>query len=205
MVGPSCYIITARSKQGQVSYRCAPNNNFTTLIANSMSSSQGCLLHLTGWWCVLILTYFEPNQEQVKDTMPPLQEFDGFGGALSDSSAFLLSKLKGDHPELYWQLLHLFFNASVDGSAGLAALRLPITSTDFSVGYASAIVTTFVTRCQCAIQVASFIWWRGGGLYLIKREPPGWQKICPTSAERHHFHPAWHQDNSLSLECAGII
>src|SRR5262245_52089439 len=49
---------------------------------------------------------------------PPMQQFDGFGAALSGSSAYLLTEFKSSHEALYWQLLQLFFNASVENGAG---------------------------------------------------------------------------------------
>jgi len=70
----------------------------------------------------------------ILDTKPPMQQFDGFGGALSSSTAFLLKQFKHNHPDRYWQLLQQLFNASVEGGVGFSVVRLPISSTDFSVG-----------------------------------------------------------------------
>ncbi|TFY64333.1 hypothetical protein EVJ58_g2700 [Rhodofomes roseus] len=61
------------------------------------------------------------------------QEMIGFGAALTDSSAQLLSKLKSSDSDKYWDLLNYMFNSS-DGakSAGMTFLRIPIGSSDFS-------------------------------------------------------------------------
>ncbi|KAH9920968.1 glycoside hydrolase superfamily [Fomitopsis serialis] len=61
------------------------------------------------------------------------QEMIGFGAALTDSTAQLLSQLKSSDSGKYWALLNYIFN-STDGaqSAGMTYLRIPIGSSDFS-------------------------------------------------------------------------
>ncbi|KZT50966.1 glycoside hydrolase family 30 protein [Calocera cornea HHB12733] len=61
------------------------------------------------------------------------QDIDGFGAALTDSSAQVLSNLKNQNSGAYWNLLGSLFNPA-DGadSAALSMIRVPIGATDFS-------------------------------------------------------------------------
>lgn len=58
-----------------------------------------------------------------------LQTIVGLGGALTDSSAFLLSELKAKNPELYTFVMRQLFS---EEGAGFRALRRPMGSSDFT-------------------------------------------------------------------------
>ncbi|KAF8346582.1 glycoside hydrolase family 30 protein [Amanita rubescens] len=57
----------------------------------------------------------------------------GFGGSLTDSSAFILNNLKATNPDNYWNLLKYLFDTT-DGAnaAGLSYMRIPLGASDFS-------------------------------------------------------------------------
>ncbi|KAJ7142496.1 glucan endo-1,6-beta-glucosidase [Mycena epipterygia] len=61
------------------------------------------------------------------------QTIVGFGGTLTDSSAFTLHNLKSTNSDNYWNVLQQLFSP-VDGAnaAGLSYLRVPIGASDFS-------------------------------------------------------------------------
>ncbi|KAF9514583.1 glycoside hydrolase family 30 protein [Hydnum rufescens UP504] len=61
------------------------------------------------------------------------QQMDGFGAAMTDSAALVLTNLKNANSTSYWSLLQYMFN-STDGAdgAGLSYIRLPMGSTDLS-------------------------------------------------------------------------
>ncbi|OSX61841.1 glycoside hydrolase family 30 protein [Postia placenta MAD-698-R-SB12] len=61
------------------------------------------------------------------------QQMIGFGAALTDSSAKLLSELKSTDSDTYWDLLNLLFDPTDGGSgAGFTYLRIPLGASDFS-------------------------------------------------------------------------
>ncbi|PCH36648.1 glycoside hydrolase family 30 protein [Wolfiporia cocos MD-104 SS10] len=61
------------------------------------------------------------------------QDIAGFGAALSDSSAKILSELKSTNSDTYWDLLNYLFDPT-DGAdaAGFSYLRVPLGASDFS-------------------------------------------------------------------------
>ncbi|KZT69669.1 glycoside hydrolase family 30 protein [Daedalea quercina L-15889] len=70
------------------------------------------------------------------DANTTYQEMIGFGGAMTDSSAKLLSELKSNDSGKYWDLMQYMFNSS-DGanSAGMTFLRVPLGASDFSENF----------------------------------------------------------------------
>ncbi|KAF8626671.1 hypothetical protein AX15_004762 [Amanita polypyramis BW_CC] len=57
----------------------------------------------------------------------------GFGGSLTDSSAFLLDSLKTANPDNYWTLLKYLFDPTDNANAaGLSYVRVPLGASDFS-------------------------------------------------------------------------
>ncbi|OBZ71285.1 Severin [Grifola frondosa] len=62
-----------------------------------------------------------------------LQNIDGFGASLTDSSALILNNLKNQNPDNYWAVLNMLFDPT-DGAdaAGLSYLRVPLGASDFS-------------------------------------------------------------------------
>lgn len=57
----------------------------------------------------------------------------GFGGSLTDSSAFVLNNLKISKPDNYWKLLNYLFDPTDKAqAAGLTYLRVPLGASDFS-------------------------------------------------------------------------
>ncbi|EPT00467.1 hypothetical protein FOMPIDRAFT_88424 [Fomitopsis schrenkii] len=69
---------------------------------------------------------------QVGDTTY-YQDIIGFGAALTDSSAKLLSQLKSQNSKQYWSLINYLFDPT-DGAnaAGMTYLRVPLGASDFS-------------------------------------------------------------------------
>jgi len=60
-----------------------------------------------------------------------LQPIYGFGGALTQSSAYLFSNLKRTNETLYWKTLRQMFAPSVEAS--MAVMRVPISACDFNL------------------------------------------------------------------------
>ncbi|SPO40998.1 related to endo-1,6-beta-d-glucanase precursor [Pseudozyma flocculosa] len=58
------------------------------------------------------------------------QPIDGFGSALTDSAAYLLTQLKSDQPGLYGRTMDYLFN----NATGMQIVRVTMASSDFSVG-----------------------------------------------------------------------
>ncbi|KAF8637166.1 hypothetical protein AX17_003070 [Amanita inopinata Kibby_2008] len=69
---------------------------------------------------------------QVEDSVV-YQPVLGFGGSLTDSSAYVLNNLKSKNPANYWELLNYLFSPR-DGAnaAGLSYVRVPLGASDFS-------------------------------------------------------------------------
>jgi len=101
----------------------------------------------TTWDRDMLFTYFQPTPDPINFVTPgPAASADiqiddssvyqtiyGFGAALTDSSASLLSGLKSQNSGSYWELLDYLFNMT-DGAnaAGLSYIRVPIGASDFS-------------------------------------------------------------------------
>ncbi|KAF8736341.1 hypothetical protein AX14_000454 [Amanita brunnescens Koide BX004] len=57
----------------------------------------------------------------------------GFGGSLTDSSAFILDNLKTTNPDNYWKLLEYLFDPTEGANAaGMSYIRVPLGASDFS-------------------------------------------------------------------------
>ncbi|KAH7929968.1 glycoside hydrolase family 30 protein [Leucogyrophana mollusca] len=101
----------------------------------------------TTWDRSHLLTYFQPTPDPINFVAPgPIGSADividdssvyqtvyGFGAALTDSSAGLLSTLKSQNSGSYWKLMDYLFNAT-DGAnaAGFSYVRVPLGASDFS-------------------------------------------------------------------------
>ncbi|KAK3280170.1 hypothetical protein CYMTET_11979 [Cymbomonas tetramitiformis] len=60
------------------------------------------------------------------------QEIDGYGAALTQSSAYILVRLKASDPDTYWSVLNLYYDCRLESSgACLRALRLPFSASDY--------------------------------------------------------------------------
>ena len=66
----------------------------------------------------------------VINTLQQYQKIDGFGGAMTDSSAYLLSRLKGREARLYNRVIDFMFN----NATGVGVTRVSMGASDFSVG-----------------------------------------------------------------------
>ncbi|PAV15484.1 glycoside hydrolase family 30 [Pyrrhoderma noxium] len=67
------------------------------------------------------------------DTGTTYQEIFGFGASLTDSSAYVLNKLKESDESIYQETMKAMFDVSLDAdSAGMNYIRIPIGSSDFS-------------------------------------------------------------------------
>ncbi|KDQ09357.1 glycoside hydrolase family 30 protein [Botryobasidium botryosum FD-172 SS1] len=116
------------------------------------------------------------------------QQMDGFGAALTDSSAKLLSGLKSSNSNAYWELLRKLWDVA-DGanSAGMPVLRVPIGASDFSaLGYSfdDEWNDTSFSRLS-ADRAPSYLWSTladiksiqpGIKLFFLPWSPPAWMK-----------------------------
>ncbi|CDS00372.1 related to endo-1,6-beta-d-glucanase precursor [Sporisorium scitamineum] len=66
----------------------------------------------------------------VINTTSQFQQIDGFGGAMTDSSAFLLNRMKGRESGLYNRVMDFVFN----NATGVGVTRVSMGASDFSVG-----------------------------------------------------------------------
>ncbi|KAJ1025145.1 hypothetical protein NDA16_002651 [Ustilago loliicola] len=66
----------------------------------------------------------------VINTSQRFQEIDGFGGAMTDSSASLLTRLKQKEASLYGRVMDFMFN----NATGMGITRVSMGASDFSVG-----------------------------------------------------------------------
>lgn len=64
------------------------------------------------------------------DTTQQFQGIDGFGGAMTDSSAYLLARLKSKDASLYERVMDFVFN----NATGVGVTRVSMGASDFSVG-----------------------------------------------------------------------
>lgn len=66
-----------------------------------------------------------------------LQEFVGWGAAISDATAFTLDAVKTKNETQYWEILHMLFDTSEEyiakGRAGCNLARVPLSSSDFAL------------------------------------------------------------------------
>ncbi|KAK0554518.1 hypothetical protein OC846_002090 [Tilletia horrida] len=65
----------------------------------------------------------------IVNTSLPLQQIDGFGGALTDSAAYTLLELKHGNESIYNRTLQALFNDRL----GISVLRVPLGGCDFSL------------------------------------------------------------------------
>ena len=72
----------------------------------------------------------------VMDDQAPLQKIYGYGGALSQSSAYLMTLLKQRNATAYQELLRTLFDpdSANDQSCSMKVLRIPITASDYVTG-----------------------------------------------------------------------
>lgn len=64
------------------------------------------------------------------NTSQRFQEIDGFGGAMTDSSAYLLTRMKQKEKSLYGRVMDFMFN----NATGMGITRVSMGASDFSVG-----------------------------------------------------------------------
>ncbi|EJT98624.1 glycoside hydrolase [Dacryopinax primogenitus] len=96
----------------------------------------------------------------VVDDSTLYQPIDGFGGALTDSAAYILSQLKETNSDNYWTLLDTLFDPT-DGAAtaALTFLRIPLGASDFSPYVYSYNDANDTTLSEFSIDVApSYLW-----------------------------------------------
>ncbi|KAH7909608.1 glycoside hydrolase family 30 protein [Hygrophoropsis aurantiaca] len=116
-------------------------------LLHGVASQQIYDIIQTTWDRSHLLTHFQPTPDPINFVQPgPIGSADividdssvhqtvyGFGAALTDSSATLLSTLKSQNSGSYWQLMDYLFNAT-DGAnaAGFSYVRVPLGASDFS-------------------------------------------------------------------------
>ncbi|KZT50959.1 glycoside hydrolase family 30 protein [Calocera cornea HHB12733] len=122
------------------------------------------------------------------------QDIDGFGAALTDSSAQILSSLKSQNSGAYWNLLGSLFDPT-DGadSAALSMLRVPLGASDFSPYAYSYNDEEDTSLSEFSLDAAPWYLWNT--LYDIKSIAGGQLKIIvsPWSA------PGWMKDSGSML------
>ncbi|GAC98070.1 glycoside hydrolase [Pseudozyma hubeiensis SY62] len=84
------------------------------------------------------------------NTTNTLQPIDGFGGAMTDSSAFLLNRLKSREAGLYNRLMDFMFN----NATGVGVTRISMGASDFSVGQEYSYIPQPPAFAQAADQLS---------------------------------------------------
>ena len=74
----------------------------------------------------------------VIDSTQRFQQIDGFGAALTDSSAYLLSQMKAKQSALYARVMDFVFN----NATGVGITRVSLGASDFSVGNEYSYIST---------------------------------------------------------------
>ncbi|KAK2465514.1 hypothetical protein APHAL10511_002406 [Amanita phalloides] len=112
----------------------------------------------------------------------------GFGGSLTDSSAYILDKLKTSHPDNYWALLtYLFDPTEGANAAGLSYVRVPLGASDFSPkeysfddtdGDKEMISFEMYNPPHCLFSVLQDMLSVNNALHIhvLPWSPPGWMK-----------------------------
>ncbi|KAG8915218.1 hypothetical protein FRC02_004617 [Tulasnella sp. 418] len=116
------------------------------------------------------------------------QQMDGFGAALTDSSAQLLNNLKNSNSQAYWDFLGRTFDiADTARSAGFSALRISLGASDFSQSaYTYDDTAGDTSLSQFSVDRAPSYFWTvlndikgiqpGIKLYILPWSPPAWMK-----------------------------
>ncbi|KAF9221819.1 glycoside hydrolase family 30 protein [Gyrodon lividus] len=149
-----------------------------------------------------LFTYFQPTPDSINFASPGAigsvdividdssvyQTIYGFGASLTDSSAQLLSNLKSQNSNSYWQLLDYLFNIT-DGadSAGFSYIRVPLGSSDFSanaysyddisgdinLNYFNIVAAPSYVFSTLSDILSVNQWLR---VHVVPWSPPGWMK-----------------------------
>ncbi|EJT98616.1 glycoside hydrolase family 30 protein [Dacryopinax primogenitus] len=130
----------------------------------------------------------------VVDDGSVFQDIDGFGAALTDSSAQILNDLKNQDSDAYWNLLGTLFNPA-DGAAtaALSVIRVPLGASDFSPFLYSYCDQQDPSLSSFSLDAAPFYLW--STLADIQSAAQGQLKIfvAPWSA------PAWMTEDGTML------